>query len=45
MREIFKGGRREPVAAQGWLGSTAGITDEGQLVALARFESKEAAGA
>ena len=29
--------------AQGWLGSTAGITDDGQLVALARFESEEAA--
>ena len=25
--------------AEGWLGSTAGITDDGQLVALARFES------
>ena len=29
--------------AKGWLGSTAGITDDGQLVALARFESEEAA--
>lgn len=29
--------------AQGWLGSTAGITDDGQLVAFARFESQEAA--
>ncbi|MGB7962042.1 MAG: hypothetical protein WCF12_03650 [Propionicimonas sp.] len=29
--------------AQGWLGSTAGITDDGQLVALARFESQDAA--
>lgn len=29
--------------AQGWLGSTAGITDDGQLVALARFESADAA--
>lgn len=29
--------------ARGWLGSTAGVTDDGQLVALARFESQEAA--
>lgn len=29
--------------AQGWLGSTAGITDDGLLVALARFESLDAA--
>jgi hypothetical protein len=29
--------------ADGWLGSTAGITDAGWLVALARFESEEAA--
>ena len=29
--------------AVGWLGSTAGVTEDGQLVALARFESEEAA--
>ena len=29
--------------ADGWLGSTAGVTDDGQLVVLARFESAEAA--
>ncbi len=29
--------------AIGWLGTTAGVTDDGQLVALARFESQEAA--
>jgi len=29
--------------ATGWLGSTAGVTDDGRLVALARFESEEAA--
>jgi hypothetical protein len=29
--------------ATGWLGSTSGVTDDGQLVALARFESEEAA--
>jgi hypothetical protein len=29
--------------ASGWLGSTAGVTDDGRFVALARFESEEAA--
>ncbi len=29
--------------AQGWLGSTAGVTDDGRFVALARFESEQAA--
>lgn len=29
--------------ARGWLGSTSGITDDGVLVALARFESGDAA--
>ncbi len=29
--------------AVGWLGSTAGVTADGMLVALARFESEEAA--
>jgi hypothetical protein len=29
--------------APGWLGSTAGVTEDGQFVALARFESQEAA--
>jgi len=29
--------------ASGWLGSTAGVTSDGQFVALARFESAEAA--
>ena len=29
--------------AEGWLGSTAGVTEGGDLVALARFESEEAA--
>ena len=27
----------------GWLGSTAGVTDDGRLIVLARFESEEAA--
>ena len=29
--------------ATGWLGSTAGVTDDGTLLLLARFESEEAA--
>src|SRR6202045_503095 len=29
--------------APGWLGSTAGVTEEGRFVALARFESEDAA--
>lgn len=29
--------------AVGWLGSTSGVTDDGTLLALARFESEEAA--
>ena len=30
-------------SAVGWLGSTAGVTDDGRFVALARFESGDAA--
>jgi hypothetical protein len=29
--------------ARGWLGSTGGVTEAGQLIALVRFESEEAA--
>ena len=29
--------------AVGWLGSTAGVSDDGRLIALARFESEQAA--
>ena len=29
--------------AEGWLGSTAGVTDDGRFVVIARFESAEAA--
>jgi hypothetical protein len=29
--------------AAGWLGTTAGVTDDGEFVAMARFESPEAA--
>jgi hypothetical protein len=30
-------------AAAGWLGTTAGVTEDGRFVALARFESEDAA--
>ena len=30
-------------AATGWLGSTVGVTEDGRFIALARFESEEAA--
>jgi hypothetical protein len=29
--------------AVGWLGTTSGVTDDGQVIALARFESEQAA--
>ncbi len=29
--------------ATGWLGSTGGVTEDGRFIALARFESEEAA--
>src|SRR5574339_92799 len=29
--------------ASGWLGSTAGVTDDGRFIGLARFESEQAA--
>lgn len=29
--------------ASGWLGSTAGVTEDGRFIAMARFESEEAA--
>ncbi|MEO5662180.1 MAG: hypothetical protein ABIR39_02760 [Nocardioides sp.] len=35
--------REESPAAEGWLGSTGGVTEDGMLVAFARFESEEAA--
>ena len=34
---------RLAAGAQGWLGSTAGVTDDGTFVAVARFDSAEAA--
>ena len=35
--------QQEAPRATGWLGSTAGVTDDGRFIALARFESEEAA--
>lgn len=35
--------RRLAPGAQGWLGSTAGVTEDGKFIALARFESEDAA--
>lgn len=35
--------RKLAPGATGWLGSTAGVTEDGRFVALARFESEEAA--
>lgn len=35
--------QQQAPGAPGWLGSTAGVTDDGKFVALARFESAEAA--
>src|SRR5262249_15607496 len=34
---------RLAIGAEGWLGSTAGVTGAGEFVALARFESEDAA--
>ncbi len=35
--------RRLAPGAEGWLGSTVGVTDDGYLIGIARFESAEAA--
>ncbi len=35
--------RRLAPGADGWLGSTVGVTDDGTLIGIARFESEEAA--
>jgi hypothetical protein len=35
--------QQQAAGAPGWLGSTAGVTDDGRFVALARFESADAA--
>jgi len=44
VRTVLEGWRTGPGRdATGWLGSTEGITDDGRLVVLARFESEDAA--
>jgi hypothetical protein len=44
MRELDKRWLRELApGAKGWLGSTAGFTDDGMLLEVVRFESREAA--
>ena len=41
--QMDKWGAELAPGSSGWLGSTAGVTEDGQFVALARFESEEAA--
>ena len=41
--QLYKWAVELAPGADGWLGSTAGVTDDGILIALARFESEEAA--
>ena len=41
--ELDRWSEQLAAGAPGWLGSTAGVTDDGQFVGLARFESEEAA--
>lgn len=44
MHELTDEWRRELApGAEGWLGGTYGITDDGQFLAVVRFESREAA--
>ncbi|MGH9118942.1 MAG: hypothetical protein ACRD0A_13995 [Acidimicrobiales bacterium] len=44
VREAFDGWVQQLApGADGWLGSTAGVTDDGRFIAIARFESEEAA--
>lgn len=44
VRDAFDGWLKELApGASGWLGSTAGVTEDGRLIAIARFESEEAA--
>ncbi len=42
-RQLDRWERELRPGAEGFLGSTSGITEEGRLFALARFESEEAA--
>jgi hypothetical protein len=41
--QLDKWVREVAPGAVGWLGSTSGVTEDGQVIALARFESEEAA--
>ncbi len=41
--QLDKWVREVAPGAVGWLGSTSGVTDDGRVIALARFESEEAA--
>lgn len=44
VRATVDRGLREPEpGAEGWLGCTYGVTDDGTLIAVVRFESAEAA--
>ena len=43
VRAVFEGGPRESGGTPGVVGLDGGVTDDGQLVALARFESEDAA--
>jgi hypothetical protein len=44
IRQSFEEWTRELSAgAEGWLGTTAGVTDDGELIAIVRFESADAA--
>jgi hypothetical protein len=42
-RQMERWERELRPGAEGFLGSTSGVTDDGRLIALARFESEEAA--
>ena len=41
--ELLENGWELAPGADGWLGSTAGMTEDGRFIAVARFESEEAA--
>lgn len=41
--QLDRWAREVAPSAEGWLGSTAGVTEDGRFVALARFESEGAA--
>lgn len=44
LRGRFDAWRRDHASkAEGWLGTTAGVTDDGELIAVVRFDSEDAA--